>query len=60
MDGRLQRVTPETFDSEAYLAANPDVAQSGYTAEDHYEAHGKHEERFQLFETARFKRLKAS
>lgn len=59
MKERLQRVTADTFDAEAYLTANPDVAEAGMSAEDHYEAYGRHEERWQTKpESDRFKRFK--
>lgn len=46
-----ERATPENFDEERYLLANPDVADfvyGGGVARDHFDAHGHAEERPQL------------
>ena len=59
MNMTLHKVTDETFDPEAYLNANPDVADAGMSAEEHYRTFGRNEERFQLAPIdARFKRFR--
>jgi hypothetical protein len=35
-----KRALPASFDPDRYLEMNPDVASSGFNAEDHYLAHG--------------------
>jgi hypothetical protein len=39
---------PQGFEASVYLRLNPDVAQSGVSAEDHYRLHGKRERRSYL------------
>ncbi|MGO3058822.1 MAG: glycosyltransferase [Halomonas sp.] len=43
--GKQARANALAFDPEWYLAANPDVAASGMTPQEHYERHGKAEGR---------------
>jgi hypothetical protein len=46
-DARLEVPTEETFNTEGYLAANPDVRAAGMSARLHFELHGRREGRVQ-------------
>ena len=47
-NARVEIVTEDNFDPEAYLLANPDVLDAGLDPRRHYEEYGRHEERRQL------------
>jgi hypothetical protein len=48
------------FDSEAYLAANPDVAAAGMDAYDHYQRYGQNEGRQGFFIQSAYDKLSSS
>jgi hypothetical protein len=45
LTGQVAPVLPSDFDPSAYLALNPDVAESGHDPVAHYLNHGRHEGR---------------
>lgn len=57
----LELATPDNFDEEQYLLANPDVArhvQAGGSALDHFRRHGIHEKRKQVVRSEEERRLR--
>ena len=49
---------PDSFDPDAYLAANPDVAHAGVDAREHFLLHGRHEGREQWINRGEIERVR--